>query len=83
MKSPNIPPTYLLAAVVLIVPCRFVVPTLNHIAFPYNLAGLVLIAAGCLLNVLASKAFRYEERKMEAELGDAYREYCRKVRRWL
>ena len=44
----------------------------------WPLVALPLVLAGIYAFVI-----RREERYLEAEFGDAYRDYCRRVRRWL
>ena len=50
MKNLFIPPVLFIFTMILIVASFFVMPTFNLIPFPYNLAGLLLIWAGIVLN---------------------------------
>ena len=45
-KIISIPPVYFLAAILLNVLVFFILPDYNLIAFPYNLSGILLFAAG-------------------------------------
>jgi len=53
-----LPPTYFLAAVVLIVAVHFLLPLGRLIVFPWLLVGLVPLAAGIVLNLLADRSFK-------------------------
>ncbi|MBN2426015.1 MAG: isoprenylcysteine carboxylmethyltransferase family protein [Calditrichaceae bacterium] len=50
MKNIFIPPVLFMVSLVLIAASFFVLPAFNLIPFPYNLAGLLLIWAGIVLN---------------------------------
>ena len=52
-----LPPTYLLGFMVLMIALRFLLPTTTIVAFPWSLFGLVPLAAGILINLIADKAF--------------------------
>ena len=52
-----LPPTYLLAFIVLMIALRFLLPMAMIVPFPWSLFGLVLLAAGILINLIADKAF--------------------------
>ncbi len=53
-----LPPTYLWAAVVLMVALHFLVPVTRIIPFPWQLIGILPLVLGVALNVTADKAFR-------------------------
>jgi protein-S-isoprenylcysteine O-methyltransferase Ste14 len=52
------PPTYFLLALVSITVLHFVLPILKVIPFPWNLAGILPLAAGIVLNLLADRSFK-------------------------
>ncbi len=52
-----LPPTYLLAFIVVMIALRFLLPMAMIVPFPWSLFGLVLLAAGILINLIADKAF--------------------------
>lgn len=143
-----LPPTYLLAFIIIMMALRFLLPMTMIVAFPWSLFGLVPLAAGILINLVADRAFtkakttvkpfeestvlitdgafrisrhpmylgfvliligiafimgtltpfiaipvfaalmdivfiRVEERMLEEEFGQTWREYKRGVRRWI
>ncbi len=53
-----LPPTYLWAAMILMVALHFVVPVIRLITFPWQLVGLLPLVLGAALNLVADKAFR-------------------------
>jgi protein-S-isoprenylcysteine O-methyltransferase Ste14 len=53
-----LPPTYLLIAIVIMVALHFLVPGAHIISFPWNLSGVVPFGIGCLINVVADRAFK-------------------------
>lgn len=52
-----LPPTYLLAFIVVMIALRFLLPMAMIVPFPWSLFGLVPLAAGILINLIADKAF--------------------------
>jgi len=52
-----LPPTYLLGFMVLMIALRFLLPIATIVPFPWSLFGLVPLAAGILINLIADKAF--------------------------
>ena len=53
-----LPPTYLWAAMILMVALHFLIPAVRLIPFPWQLIGLLPLVLGAALNVIANKAFR-------------------------
>jgi protein-S-isoprenylcysteine O-methyltransferase Ste14 len=53
-----LPPTYLWIAVILMVAFRFLLPAKLIIPFPWDLIGLLPLALGIALNLIADGAFR-------------------------
>ena len=53
-----LPPTYFLAAIVIMVAFHFLLPLRKPISFPWRLLGLVPLTAGIILNILADRAFK-------------------------
>ncbi|MDF7824413.1 isoprenylcysteine carboxylmethyltransferase family protein [Pontiellaceae bacterium B12227] len=53
-----LPPTYLLATIVIMTVLHFLLPLRNPISFPWRLLALAPLAAGIILNLLADRAFR-------------------------
>lgn len=59
MKNRTVlPPTYLWAAMILMVALHFLFPVVRLIPFPWQLIGLLPLVLGAALNVVADKAFR-------------------------
>jgi protein-S-isoprenylcysteine O-methyltransferase Ste14 len=59
MKNKTIlPPTYLFAAIVLMVVLHFLFPGAKIIAFPWNLLGIIPAALGIGMNLITDKAFK-------------------------
>jgi protein-S-isoprenylcysteine O-methyltransferase Ste14 len=59
MKSnPILPPTYLAIAIIAMVALHFVIPLERLIPFPWNLLGLLPIALGATLNLVADRELR-------------------------
>ena len=149
MKILNVePPVYLVTALIAMILLHFILPADRWIVFPWNLSGILALAAGIILNLVADNAFkksktsvkpieqptvliitgafrisrnpmylgfvlillgvsllsgliwnfavaaffavfmdftfiRYEEKKMQAIFGESWREYKKKVRRWI
>jgi len=52
-----LPPTYLLLAIIAMVLLHFVWPVATVIAVPWNLIGVVPLAVGILMNVIADNVF--------------------------
>jgi len=57
-RKPILPPAYLAAALLAMLLVHFAAPMWHVIAFPASLLGLVPIAAGVTLNVLADRTFK-------------------------
>ena len=57
MKNEVLPPTYLLIAIVLVLAIHFVFPVLKIVPVPWNLLGIVPLACGIALNLIADRAF--------------------------
>jgi protein-S-isoprenylcysteine O-methyltransferase Ste14 len=53
-----LPPTYLWAAMIVMVALHFVFPAKRIIPFPWDLLGLIPLALGIAINIVADKAFR-------------------------
>ena len=53
-----LPPTYFISSIILIVATHFIIPITTFIYFPWNLLGLLLLAAGGIFNLLADKNFK-------------------------
>jgi len=53
------PPVFLAAAIVLMVACHFLAPGTRLLPFAWNLLGLLLLAAGIYLNLVADAAFKH------------------------
>jgi len=59
MKSKGVlPPTYLFVAIVAMVALHFLLPGRHVIGFPWNLFGVVPVAAGLAMNLVADRAFK-------------------------
>lgn len=59
MKTNKImPPTYLLAALILMLGLHFLFPGIRLISLPWNLIGLLPLGAGVALNLIADAAFK-------------------------
>ncbi len=59
MLSQNVlPPTYLFIAIVLMVILHFFFPLAKIFPFPWNLLGVIPFVAGCILNMVADRAFK-------------------------
>jgi protein-S-isoprenylcysteine O-methyltransferase Ste14 len=59
MKTRKVlPPTYLLFAVVIILMVHFVFPVMTIISLPWNLCGIIPVAFGIAINIMADDAFR-------------------------
>jgi protein-S-isoprenylcysteine O-methyltransferase Ste14 len=56
--KPVLPPTYLYAAIAVMVALHFLFPVKRIIPFPWNLLGVLPLALGAALNIIADKAFR-------------------------
>ena len=58
MKDKKVlPPTYLLVAIVLILVLHFLLPVYKIVPMPWNILGVVPLACGIALNLVADKAF--------------------------
>lgn len=57
-RKPVLPPTYLWAAMIVMVALHFVFPVERIIPFPWDLFGALPLALGAALNIIADKAFR-------------------------
>ena len=59
MKSLNItPPVYLLLAIVAMALLHFLFPGIKVIVFPWNLFGVLPLALGAIINLVADKSFK-------------------------
>ena len=56
-----LPPTYLLIAIITMVLLHCLAPILELIAYPLTLFGIVPLAAGIALNLMADSAFKKEQ----------------------
>jgi protein-S-isoprenylcysteine O-methyltransferase Ste14 len=52
------PPTYLLLAIVLVLALHLLLPVCKIVPVPWNIIGVVPLACGIALNLVADKAFR-------------------------
>jgi protein-S-isoprenylcysteine O-methyltransferase Ste14 len=57
-RKPVLPPTYVYVAIILMVALHFLFPVVRIIPFPWDLLGLIPLAAGVALNLSADSAFR-------------------------
>jgi protein-S-isoprenylcysteine O-methyltransferase Ste14 len=57
-REPMLPPTYVYAAIALMVALHFLFPVKKIIPFPWDLFGVIPLAAGVALNLSADSAFR-------------------------
>jgi len=57
-RKPVLPPTYLWTAVIVMVALHFVLPAAKIIPFPWQLIGVLPLALGAALNIIADRAFR-------------------------
>ncbi len=53
-----LPPTYLWAAIISMLVLHFLLPLIRIIAWPWNLLGIMPLAAGIALNLIADSTFR-------------------------
>ena len=53
-----LPPTYLLASIVIMLALHFLLPVPKILPLPWNVLGIVPLACGIALNLAADKAFR-------------------------
>jgi len=53
-----LPPTYLLIAIVLMLVLHFLLPVYKIVPIPWNILGVIPLACGIALNLVADKAFR-------------------------
>ncbi len=60
MKKP-LPPTYLLAAIVLIVLLHFLWPVARILPFPWNLVGIIPVVIGLTVTLVADQSFKKHE----------------------
>ena len=59
MKFINItPPVYLFVAIVAMVVLHFLFPGIKFIVYPWNLFGLLPLAIGIIINLVADKSFK-------------------------
>lgn len=52
-----LPPTYWMLSIVVMVGLHFLIPIARVITFPWNLLGLVPVAIGVIINIIASNRF--------------------------
>ena len=57
-NKPVLPPTYLLIAIVIMVALHFIFPTVIIIRMPWNLLGVIPLAVGVILNLIADRDFK-------------------------
>lgn len=57
-RSPILPPTYLGAAIATMVALHLLFPVKRVIPFPWNLLGLLSLALGVVLNIMADRDLR-------------------------
>ena len=57
------PPTYLFAAIAVMIALHFILPLAKVIAFPWNLSGLISFVLGIVINIVADKAFKRHKRQ--------------------
>jgi protein-S-isoprenylcysteine O-methyltransferase Ste14 len=57
-NKPILPPTYLLIAIVIMVALHFIFPAAIIIRMPWNLLGVIPLAAGVILNLVADRDFK-------------------------
>jgi protein-S-isoprenylcysteine O-methyltransferase Ste14 len=57
-RKPLLPPTYLYVAIVLMLVLKFLFPVKMIIPFPWELLGLIPLALGIALNLMADRSFR-------------------------
>ncbi len=57
-KKKVLPPTYLISSIIAMLVLYFVFPVLRVICFPWNLLGIVPLAIGIILNLVADAAFK-------------------------
>ena len=60
-NSTLLPPTYLLASIVILAALHVLVPVVRIIPGPWSLLGCFPLACGILLNLIADRAFRKAE----------------------
>jgi len=58
VKGKVLPPTYLLVAILIMVAIHFVLPVQKIVPVPWNMLGIVPLACGIALNLVADGAFR-------------------------
>ena len=59
MKDKKVlPPTYLLVAIVLMLVLHFLIPVHKLVPMPWNILGVIPLACGIALNLVADRAFR-------------------------
>jgi protein-S-isoprenylcysteine O-methyltransferase Ste14 len=56
-----LPPTYLLVALILMALLHFLIPVVKFVPVPWNLLGILPLAAGIALNLLADRDFHQAE----------------------
>jgi len=57
-RKPVLPPTYLWIAMIVMAALHFLFPVKRIIPFPWDLFGVLPLALGAALNIIADKAFR-------------------------
>jgi protein-S-isoprenylcysteine O-methyltransferase Ste14 len=55
--TPVLPPTYLLASLLVMVALHFLLPAAYIILMPWNILGIVPLACGLVINAIADSAF--------------------------
>jgi len=59
-KKRVLPPVYLLLSIATMVILHFLIPVKKIAAYPWNLLGILILAIGVLLNLMADAAFKRE-----------------------
>lgn len=57
-ENPILPPTYFIVSIILMLVLHFLVPIVKFIGYPWNLQGIVPLALGVILNLIADAAFK-------------------------
>lgn len=57
-KKKLLPPAYVLASIVLMAALHFIAPAARLIPSPWNFLGVILLAVGIVINIVADRAFK-------------------------
>ena len=60
-KKPVLPPTYLFLSIVMMALLHFLIPFSIYAVYPWNLIGVVPLAVGIVLNLIADTTFKREQ----------------------